>query len=119
MLRKWEYTAKVLENLKAPKKVIDAAQEIDNILVGLGLDHNTSQWIDYVSHNEYQDEDWYSLSDIVGEAVFCSACFDADDNDINCRCCKLSKGRVFSCTPRSVYPIDYCRVVTHYVSDRY
>lgn len=120
MLRKWEYTAKALKNLKAPKKVIDAAQEIDNILLSLGLDHNTLLWINYVSENDYQNEDWNSLFDIIGEAVYCSACFDIDDNDVNCLDCLLSKGMSIgtSCTPRNVYADDYYRIVIDYMRDR-
>jgi len=101
MLRKWEYIAKALKNLKAPKKVIDAAQEIDNILLSLGLDHNTSSWFNYASEKGYQNEDWDSLFDVIGEAVYCSACFDIDDNDVSCSACLLSKGMQTgtSCTP--------------------
>lgn len=121
MLRKWEYIAEALKNLKAPKKVIDAAQEIDNILLSLGLDHNTLSWINYASENEYQNEDLDSLLDIIGEAVYCSACFDIDDNDVSCSDCLLAKGMNvgISCTPRDVYADDYYRIIMNYVRDRW
>lgn len=116
MLRKWEYTVKVLKNLKAPNKVVNAAQEIDNILANLGIDHNTLQWTYYASENEYQYEDWNSLDDLIGNANYCSACFDIDNNDINCSDCLLSKGMQIgtSCTPRNVYADDYYRIVADY-----
>ncbi len=116
MLRKWEYIAKVLRNLNAPSKIINAAQEIDNILVNLGLNHNTPSWIKYVSENEYQNEDWNSLDGIICNATYCSACFDINDNDINCLDCLLSKGNI-SCTPRSLYTDDYYRIVSNYIND--
>jgi len=117
MLRKWEYITEVLKNLKAPKKVINASQELDTILVNLGLGYNTQKWIDYVSQNNCQSEDWDSLFDIMGEAVYCSACFDINDNDVKCSDCLLSKGMNIgtSCTPRDVYADDYYRIVMGYV----
>ena len=117
MLRKWEYTAKVLKNLKAPNKIINAAYEIDNILVNIGLDHNTPRWIDYMSEHEYQNEDWSSLRYLMSDPTYCSACFDVYDNDINCSDCLLSTGST-SCTPRSVYANDYCRMISDYIGNK-
>lgn len=120
MLRKWEYIAEALKNLGAPNKIISAAQEIDNILVSLGLGYNTSYWIDYISGNEYQNEGWKSLCGIVYDATYCSACLDINDRDIKCSLCLLSKGmgRDTSCTPRSVYADDYYVIVSDYVNNK-
>jgi hypothetical protein len=115
MLRKWEYTAKALENLKAPKRVINAAQEVDNILVDLGLDYNTSYWISYVSKRKFQDEDLSSLNFIIGNVTFCSACTDTDGDDVDCSDCKLSGGDV-DCTPRYLYADDYYGIVARYMN---
>lgn len=117
MLRKWVYVAKTLRHLKAPSNVINAAQEIDNILVNLGLDHNTPRWMDYISKHEYINEDWSSVRYLMGEPDFCSACFDVNNIDINCSNCLLSKGNA-SCTPRSVYANDYCKIISDYINYR-
>jgi hypothetical protein len=121
MLRKWEYIARALRNMKAPSKVINAAQELDNILVSLGLDYNTSYWAVYESENKYQDEYLGSLCSIIYNATYCTACFDINNEDVNCSDCALSKGmgkymgKYISCTPRSLYADDYYKIVTDYV----
>jgi hypothetical protein len=119
VLRKWEYMAKALKNLKAPGKVINAAQELDSILVNLGLDYNTRYWIAYTSQSEYQDECWYSLLKVLYNATYCSACFDIDGNEVDCSCCILSKGMNTVCTPRGVYADDYYSIVANYINASY
>jgi hypothetical protein len=119
MLRQWEYITEALKNLKSSSKVVNAAQELDNILVSLKLDYNTPHWIDYVSNNEYQNEDWDSLYDIVNSTIYFSACCDICGESKNCSNCLLSEGIRGSCTPRSKYADDYYRIVMNYVSDKY
>lgn len=36
-MRKWQYIANALKHKNAPKKVVNAAEEIDSILVSIGL----------------------------------------------------------------------------------
>lgn len=119
MLRQWEYITETLKNLRSSSKVVNAAQELDNMLVSLKLDYNTPRWIDYVSKREYQNEDWDSLYDITIIPVYCSACCDICGESKYCSDCLLSEGICGSCTPRDKYAEDYYRTVTKYVSDKY
>lgn len=108
--RKWEYIADQLRKLKAPKKVINAAVEIDNLMVKLDLGYNTPQWeqLTYyrrapVTHKSLR------LYGLVNNAQSCTACMEAEF----CSRCKLgTKGQ---CTPRSRYADNYYLIVLQWL----
>ena len=99
--RKWKYIADQLRELNAPKKVINAAIEIDNILVDLGLGFNTQDWC------EYYYSQTLSLYGLVHNANSCSACT---------RCDTCVMGDSTSCTPRRKYADDYYRIVSDWTA---
>jgi len=105
---KWKYITEKLQEQKAPSKVVNAAREIDNALVSLGLGYNTNEW-------EEQSKEILSISFLVGDVRSCAACLDARlrDPEVPCYACKL--GDITSCTPRSKYADDYLRIVQNYV----
>lgn len=100
--RKWEYIAERLEEINAPKKVINAAIELDDIMVGLGLGDNTSYWERHYTEFCGKKE----LNTLISSRQTCTACVDAKNK---CEDCKL--GILRYCTPRSKYPDDYFAIV--------
>jgi hypothetical protein len=106
--RKWEYIADQLRELNAPKKVINAATELDNIMVKLGLGFSTSYWErHYLEFSE--PEDLHNL-------IFCqSSCTACEDCSRMCYRCKL--GTKNECTPRSRYADEYFHIVGHWSKD--
>lgn len=101
--RKWEYIANKLKKMKAPAKVVNAAQELDNILVELGLGWNTEAW------NAYSTE--CLLYYLVVSGNTCTACVQAEE----CRFCLLGADPVnetdYYCTPRNKYADNYYKIV--------
>lgn len=103
--RKWKYIADRLKLLNAPEKVINAATQIDNIMVKLGLGYNTPYWErHYLEYPEPED-----LHDLIFYQSSCTACVDCDSV---CSRCKL--GHKGNCTPRSKYADDYFHIVGHW-----
>lgn len=100
--RKWEYIAERLEEINAPKKVIKAALELDDLMVELGLGSNTAYWERH--HTEFYGIN--GLYTLISTRRTCTACVDATND---CDNCKL--GILRQCTPRSKYPVDYFAIV--------
>ncbi len=100
--RKWEYIADRLKEINAPKKVINAAIELDSLMVELGLGDNTSYWERH--HTEFYGKE--GLNTLISTRQTCTACLDAQNK---CEDCKLGIPRY--CTPRSKYPDDYFAIV--------
>lgn len=106
--RKWEYIIECLHHMKVPKKIIDAAEEVDTTLIRIGLDWNTRQW-DGFQKPDPHNVDFNLLDIILMYRDFCTACADAD----SCKNCKL--GNEDQCMPRSMYADNYLRIVGTYV----
>lgn len=100
--RKWEYITERLKEINAPKKVINAAVELDNLMVELGLGNNTPYWERH--HTEFYGRK--ELNTLISSKQTCTACVDAKNK---CDNCKL--GILRHCTPRSKYPVDYFAIV--------
>jgi len=109
-MRKWQYIAKFLELENAPVKITNAAKEIDNILVGLGLGGDTSAWNSYDKFHNYKEESWDGIHDIINNTSFCPACVICG---YNCENCIL--GDEERCTPRDKYADNYFLIVSNYV----
>ena len=98
--------------MNAPKKVINAAIEIDKALVQLELGYNTKRWESTIRDGPV------NLFAIVSGVHICSACHDTKSEEtqynVNCKICKL--GRDCKCTPRSKYADNYYGIVDDWVS---
>jgi len=110
-MRKWEYIANALKYKNAPKKVINAAEEIDNILVSIGFGWDTEDWELYEGSPE--NESWTDIGRLVNDRSCCPACYDCYNN---CPDCIL--GNEEGCTPRSKYADNYFHIVNEYVRNR-
>jgi len=103
--RKWEYITNKLKKFNAPVKVVSAAQEIDKILVELGLGWNTEAWSAYSAAK-------HSLFHVVASKKTCTACVQAEE----CYRCVLGgyvvNERGYYCTPRNKYADNYFGIVT-------
>ena len=102
--RKWEYIADQLRQIYAPKKVINAAIEIDNAMVKLKLEYNTLDW------RRIYSEDYLTLLGLINNSASCSACHDATNG---CTYCRL--GGKTGCTPRCKHADDYYSIVHDWV----
>lgn len=108
---KWVFISNWLKELGAPEKVINAATEIDNALIGLGLGYNTKEWEEDYDHvSRWNRADPTTLKKLIMNGYYCSAC---DDVDELCSKCKL--GEVMSCTPRSKHADQYFTIVRRWV----
>jgi len=103
---KWMFIATWLIELKAPKKVVNAAIEIDNALIGLGLGNNTEFWEDMYNYEIYT----FKLIDLINCTDSCTACFFAYPH-----CKKCTFGSPGNCTPRSKYADQYFLIVYSWV----
>lgn len=109
---KWEFTADKLKQRGAPDDIVNAAIEIDNLLISLNLGYNTQEWINDYNHifnHEFMDVK--KLQALVYNTTFCSAC---DDCMTVCEKCKL--GNIYNCTPSPPYPKNYFRIVNGWIS---
>ena len=113
-MRKWQYIAKSLEFKNAPTKIINAAKEIDNILVELGLGWDTYMWSFYEMRHNYEDESWDHIREIVNNTNFCPACVACSNRCENC-----ILGDEQRCTPRDNFADNYFLMVTHYICNIY
>ena len=112
--RKWEYITAQLEERHAPTKVINAAAEVDNLLVQLGMGYHTLSWkYKYLYSLHNKDVRYYDLYyDVVMDTLSCTACEEVAPF---CFLCRL--GNSSGCTPRKKYADDYFKIVHHWVSD--
>jgi len=109
---KWKYIAARLIELKAPKKVINAAIAIDDALGNLGLGYNTEEWEeDYDCILGLNRTTPSALYNLILTEEYCTAC---DDCNGICRRCQLGIG--FACTPRSRHADKYFSIVRNWVS---
>ncbi len=103
--RKWKYIADRLKLLNAPEKVINAATQIDNIMVKLGLGYNTPYWErHYLEYLKSED-----IHDLIFCQPSCTACVDCDN-----MCFRCKMGVKGNCTPRSRYADSYFYIVGHW-----
>ena len=101
--RKWVYITQELFKLNAPFKVLNAAIELDNALVRLGLGYNTADWIAMYPTKP-------CISKLIVNKPSCSAC----EQSIFCNYCVL--GDYYSCTPRNKHADDYYGIVGNWIS---
>lgn len=106
-LRKWEYVSIELDKMKAPKKVINAAKTIDNIMIENGLGWNTEEW-------NYRCKEWNDepLIDTVNYDFYCSSWKQAERG---CDDCIIGGNILDGCTPRSIFADDYYHIVRNYI----
>lgn len=103
--RKWVFIADKLRMLNAPKKVINAAVELDRLMVKLSLGDNTPYWERH--YNEYRvSEDLGDLDKLIFCRASCTACVDVDNMCVNCKL-----GIKGNCTPRSRYADNYFYII--------
>ena len=111
---KWMFIAAWLIELKAPIKVVNAAIEIDNALIALGLGHNTPKWDkDYDSVSQWDRSTYPLLHNLIMSDSYCSACYEVD---YDCGLCKL--GDHHHCTPRSRYAANYFSIVRKWTQNQ-
>ena len=111
---KWEYIDTWLTNLNAPKKVINAAIEINNALVDLGLGDNTQDWEkDYDRISRVDRTSLSRLHDLIMTDLYCTACVNCE---YICIHCKLGDDSL--CTPRHRYADDYFSIVRKWVEKK-
>lgn len=90
--RKWQFIADRLEEVGAPKEVINAARVIDITLISVNGEHaHTTFWV-----REYEVLPYTYLSSVVSDATYCNFCASYD----GCKGCPLDK-------PGSVCSPDY------------
>lgn len=111
--RKWEYIATRLKEINAPDKVVNAAIEIDNAMVRLGLGYNTTVWVNAYPHYVSNPPDTGGLYDIVMDRHSCSACVDSG---YMCFACKL--GSAHKCTPRSKHADKYFTIMKNWTKKK-
>lgn len=115
VLSKWDFIAKWLKELNAPKKVINAAIEVDDALIACGLGHNTCDWErDYDYITGWDRTSYEALFNLINTEEYCTACEDVCGI---CRKCKL--GANLCCTPRSRHADKYFSIVRNWTEQRY
>jgi len=108
--RKWEYIATRLKEFNAPNKVHNAAIEIDNAMVRLGLGYHTGGWVmKYPICLKYPPS-MHELYSLISDFSSCTAC---EDCKRTCMHCKLGCER--HCTPRSKHADQYYNIVRQWV----
>ena len=111
---KWNLIAILLEELNAPKKVINAAIEIDNALENLGLGDNTQDWEkNYDRMWEWNHANPIALYNLILTQKYCTAC-----KDCGSICCHCKLGNGTNCTPRRWYADQYFSIVRNWVSKK-
>ncbi len=111
--RKWEYITTQLRKFNAPSKVVDAAVEIDNAMVRLGLGFHTDLWKKRYPLCVKYEPSMYQLNKLIGSMGTCSACIESG---YICSDCKL--GAPKRCTPRSKHADLYFSIVKDWVADK-
>jgi hypothetical protein len=91
--RKWEFLTRGLKTLKADKKVIEVAKEVNKMLSTYYDNPNTSRWIkDYKTYKN-KPITYKLLSDVLGERDYCRPCVECDI----CRECPFHDGGYVCC----------------------
>lgn len=111
--RKWEYIADQLDRLKAPAKVVNAAIEIDNAMVKLGLGYHTDDWVKRYPVLLKYPPTITELHSLVSSHRSCTACLDCLSI---CTNCKLGTER--QCTPRSKHADRYYGIVKRWIINK-
>ena len=108
---KWKFIASWLEELSAPKKVINAAIEIDNALIHLSLGYNTKEWVEvYDIISKWDRTRFDLLFDLMMNDEYCTAC---EDCGCICRHCKLGDSN--TCTPRYWHADEYFTIIKRWI----
>jgi len=92
--RKWEFIKDYLEKRGAPKRVVEAATELDKLLVENKLDWNTPDWTQF--YKDFQDKD-FSLDEfleIIYSSRFCTACYQMKIQYDSALCSKCPIGLI-------------------------
>ena len=106
--RKWKFIADKLKEFNAPLKVVNAAIELDNITVSLGLGYNTPYW---ARHSD-EIHTAVDVNDMIFSRRSCTACAEVNNNCDDCR-----MGEYGHCTPRKKYADDYFGIVGRWSSE--
>lgn len=111
--RKWEYIVSRLKEIDAPKKVTNAAIEMDNAMVRLELGFHTDLWEKRYPLCVKYEPSIFQLNKLIGSMGTCSACVESG---YICSDCKLGAAR--RCTPRSKHADLYFSIVKNWVAER-
>lgn len=113
--RKWEYITLKLEEIDAPKKVINAAKNIDDEVVRLGLGYNTSQWRQHYEKHVKTKKVLTNSKTFLYDLCLCTDCCTACKECVECKNCLLGNNK--GCTPRNKYPDNYYMIVKNWLGN--
>lgn len=111
--RKWEYIADQLRLLNAPAKVVNAATEINNAMVRLGLGFHTDLWKKSYPICVKYEPSITQINKLIRSMGTCSACVESG---YICSDCKL--GAPKRCTPRSKHADLYYSIVKDWIAEK-